>query len=336
MSSNRLPLCRKVTLPVFFLIVLSIAPQVFASTVGGFVYDNRRNPVARVDVELLDNNYAVQNRAKTNGLGRYQFENVQDGRYYIRVLPFRFSLEDQTQEILVETFSILGGGNGYFDKDFYLQPKKGGLGETTTGVIFVQEVPKRAEDLYKKAMNDLSKKRVSKAMKGLIAAINIFPAYYAASHQLGMELVISGQYLDAVKLFMRAAEVNPKSSKCFYYMGFALNKMGKKYNKAALKALGKAEVLAPASWEVALLIGKIQRQEGNYDQAEKELLRSKKLSYVRIPEIHIELAQLYANDLKQYDKAADELDLYLKASKKKDKKIKKQISDLRNKAKQSS
>lgn len=327
---------RSVFFPVLWLFILYLSAPSFASTIGGFVYDKQRNPVSRVDVELLNDNRTVIDRTKTNGVGRYQFQNVADGRYYLQVLPFRFSLEDQTQEIIVETFSILGGGNGYFDKDFYLLPKRGGLGETTTGVVFAQDVPKEAEDLYKKALEDFSKKNVSAGMKKLIGAINVFPQYYAASQRLGMELLISKQYLDATKLFMRSAEVNPKSSKAFYYMGFALNKMGKKYNKAAIRALDKAAKLAPASWEVALLLGKVERQEGNFVEAEKELLRSKKLSGVRIPEIHIELAQLYGNDLKQFGKAADELNLYMKASKKKDPKIKKQIADLRNKAKQRS
>ena len=113
-----------------------------------------------------------------------------------------------------------------------------------------------------------------------------------------------------------------------------MTKPGKNFNKAALKALEKAYILAPASWEVAYLIGKIERQEGNFSEAEVYLLKSKKLADERIPEIHIELAQLYGNDLKQYGKAADELELYLKASKKKkDEKTKKQITDLREKAK---
>lgn len=318
---------------LFFFIIFS--QTALSSTIGGFVYDQQRNPVPEVDVELLNEDYFVRNRIRTNSVGRYEFTNLPDGRYYVRVLPFRLNFEDQTQEVVIHTISLLGSGSMNYEKDFYLVRKKGGLDDTTTGVVFAQEVPKEAEDFYKKAENDFSNKRVVDGIKKLVEAIKIFPAYYAASQRLGIELLKNGQFLDAVNLFVRAAEANPKSSRAFYYMGFALNKAGKDYNQAALKALEKASVLAPASWEVAFLLGKIERQEGNFLEAEKHLLKSKKLTDTRIPEIHIELAQLYGNDLKQFGKAADELELYLKSSNKKDEKTEKIISDLRNKAKKS-
>lgn len=321
---------------LFLLLVLIFNQNSLASTIGGFVYDKQRTPVNRVDVELLNENYVTRGRTKTDGVGRYQFTNLSDGRYYIRVLPFRYNLEDQTQEILVNTLSLLGSGNGFFELDFYLAYKKGGLGDTTTGVVFVQDVPKEAEDLYEEAEDDFSEKRVSDGMNKLIKAIKIFPTYYAAAQRLGIELLKAEEYLEAAKLFIRAAESNPKSSRAFYYMGFSLNKLGKDYNPAALKALKKAAILAPAAWEVAYEIGRIEREEKNYTEAEIQLLRAKKLSDVKMPKIHIELAQLYGNDLKQYDKAADELELYLKSSKKKDEKIMQQISDLRVKAKKNS
>jgi tetratricopeptide (TPR) repeat protein len=321
---------------LLLLFILIFAQSSLASTIAGFVYDQNRNPVTNVDVELLNENYNVLLRTKTNGVGRYEFGNLGDGRFYVRVLPFRYSLEDQTQEVVVTTLSLLGAGNGNFEQDFFLSYKKGGLGDTTTGVVFVQEIPKEAEEIYKEAEKDFSEKKTTEGMNKLIKAIEIFPTYYAASQRLGIELLLAEQYLEAAKLFIRAAEVNPKSSRAFYYMGFSLNKLGKKYNKGASNALKQAVILAPASWEVAFLAGKIEREEGNYAEAEKHLLKSKKLSEAKNPEIHKELAQLYANDLKQYGKAADELELYMKTSKIDDNKIKEKIADLRNKAKKNS
>lgn len=322
-----------------FILVLAQV-SLASSTISGFVYDPNRNPVPEVEVELINENIGSSRslRTRTDTSGRYEFNNLPDGRYSVKVFPFRLNLNDKSEEVIVHTVSLLGSGSGYFSKDIYLTAKKGGLGDTTTGVIFAQKVPKEAEDLYKEANDALSSERVSEGMNKLIEAIKIFPTYYAASQRLGIELLKTEQYMEAAQLFMRAAEANPKSSRSFYYMGFALNKLtkpGKNFNKAALKALEKAYVLAPSSWEVAYLIGKIERQEGNFSEAEVYLLKSKKLADERVPDIHIELAQLYGNDLKQYNKAADELELYLKASKQKDEKIEKQISDLRMKAKNS-
>jgi hypothetical protein len=308
-----------------------------ASIITGFVYDQNRTPLARIDVELTSASAGVSSiRTRTDESGRYQFNNIEDGRYTVTVRPFRYNLLDQSEEVVVQTVSLLGGGSGYFNKDFYLKSKAGGLGDTTTGVIFAQDVPREAEELFKKADKEFSDNKSSEGIKTLVEAIKVFPTYYAATQRLGIEVLKTKQYMEATRLFMRAVGINPKSSRAFYYMGFSLNQLGKKYNPSALKALNKAAELAPASWEVVYLIGKIERQQGNYIDAEKHLLKSKKLADMRVPDIHIELAQLYGNNLKQYGKAADELELYLKASKKKDEKIKKQISDLRTKAKKSS
>lgn len=336
--SNFRPLSngRFLLLFAFFVLLVTQASAGFTGTIGGFVYDDQRNPVIEVDVELLNENYATRARVKTNGIGRYQFANIADGRYYVRVMPFRYNLEDAQELVIVDSFSIVGGGVTYVDQDFYLKRKQGGLGETTTGVIFVQEVPKSAEDKFNSAIEALGKGENSEGSKLLIAAINEFPTYFAASHRLGMVLLTAKQNMDAVKMFMRAAEVNPKSSVTFYYMGFALSQLGKEYNPAALKALEKARILAPSAYQVPLLEGKLFRQEGDYVKAEKSLISAKKLANEKVPEIHMELSQLYGNDLKQYGKAADELELYLKASDQKDEKVKKVISDLRAKAKGSS
>lgn len=334
MVHSRLSVLRRTGFLSFSILLgLILLQSAAAATIGGFVYDDRKNPVQRVDVELLNENYALRGRTKTDAVGRYVFDGVSDGRYYIRVLPFRFNLRDQTQEVKVDTLSLLGSGNGVFELDFYLQRKKGMLGDTTTGVVFVQDVPKEAEKFYEEAQDDLENGRTEEGFKKLVEAIKIFPNYYAAAQTLGIELLKNQQYMEAMNLFVRAAEANPKSSKAFYYMAVALKSMGQKYNRSALLALDKAIALAPASWEVVLLAGKLERQEGNFLEAEKHLLRAKKLADVRIPEIHKELAQLYANDLKQYGKAADELEDYLKASGQDDSDIKDKIEDLRRKAK---
>ena len=320
---------------LFSIAFFAFCSVVSASQIGGFVYDDQRSPVIDVDVELLNENYVLRDKVRTNGVGRYQFGNLADGRYYVRVLPFRYNLEDSTQEIVLDSFGILDSGNTYKELDFYLQRKKGGLGDTITGVVFAENVPKEAEEMFKKALDDLKNDDSSKRLDQLIGTVQKYPNYYAAAQRLGMEFLKTRQYENAAKMFIIAAGVNPKSSVAFYYMGFALSQIGDNYNKAALKALEKARDLAPAAYQVALLEGKLQRKLGDYLAAEKSLLSAKKLANSKIPEIHMELSQLYGNDLKQYAKAADELELYMKASNQKDDKVKKLINDLRAKAKNS-
>ena len=300
------------------------------------MYDPQRTPLHDVDVELLDDLYRQVDRTRTDGTGRYHFLNLVDGNYTIRVLPFRYDYVDQSQYVEIKTISIRGSGTGnaYETRDFHLQPKKGSLADTEIGVVFAQEVPKEAEKVFQQAVKDSAKNKPVEAIAGLRSAINIFPKYYIALQQLGRILIKKGEYSEAAPLLIRAIEVNPKSPTTLYYLGFALHKLN--YNKAAITALNQAHTLAPASIEVLLTLGTAERSEGKFEDAEKHLLKAKKLTKSSIPDIHWELAQLYGLNLKKYKEASDELEQYLKAGKFEPdhiKKIKKLISDFQEKAK---
>lgn len=323
---------------LFLFVMLLLSQNVFGqSTISGSIYDKQRNSLSEIDVELLNDYYQMISRSRTDGSGRYQFSGLSNGRYTVRVYAFRYDLEDQEMPIEINTQNIRGGeGSGYFTQDFYLLPKKGGLREAELSVVFAQDVPQDAKKLYEKALTNISNKRTKEGILELNEAVKIFPDYYLALHRLGKELFIMKKYQDAAPFFLKAAEVNPKSATSFYYLGYSLHNLGKEYNKAAITSLNQSYILAPASMQVVFVLGKVERAEGNYADAEKHLLQAKKLAKTSIPEIHKELAQLYSNDLKRYKEAADELELYLKASKlnnEEEKKTKKVITDLREKAK---
>jgi tetratricopeptide (TPR) repeat protein len=318
-----------------------LSENALASTISGTVYDKQRNQLSDVDVELLDDLYRQYKRTRTDSGGRYQFDGLSDGNWTVKVSPFRYDLVDQSQPIEIKTLTITGtaNGNAFMLLDFYLLPKKGSLADSEIGVVFAQEVPAEAKKLYEKAMKEFSDKRVTEGILGLNKAIELFPNYYLALHRVGKELFALKKYQDAVPFFFKAAEVNPKSATSFYYLGYSLFNLGKDYNKAALAALNQSYTLAPASTQVLFVLGKVERAGGNFENAEKHLLQAKKLAKVSVPDIHKELAQLYANDMKKYTEAADELETYLKNNKPseaEEKQMKKVISDLREKAKSQS
>lgn len=324
---------------VFIFQLLFLAQTALAAnTIAGRIYDKQRNFVIDVDVELLDEYYRQLRRTKTDGAGFYQFNGLNNGNYTVRVSAYRFDLQDQSQYVEIAAMSAIPGqmGSSYNMVDFYLLPKKGGIKEAELSVVFAQEVPKEAEEAFKKAVDNLSEKRASEGISGLREAVKLFPTYYQALYRLGQELFIKKQFGESAQFFLKAAEVNPRSATSFYYVGYALHNLGRDYNKAAITSLNQAYTLAPASVQILWLLGKVERDSGKFTDAEKHLLQAKKLSAAKVPEIHRELAQLYANDLKKFKEAADELELYMKASKlsgEDEKKTKKTIADLRAKAK---
>lgn len=326
---------------VFFLLIFCAAHSVeAANTIEGTVYDKQRNALPDIDVELLDEYYRSIRRGRTDGAGRYSFSGLSNGNYTVRVFAFRYDYQDQ--DMLVEAISQSLGtdgirqGTGYFRQDFYLMPKKGGLRESELGVVFAQEIPKPAEVAYKRGIEELSKKKTTEGMTSLMEAIRKFDKYYAAYSRLGQELYFGKKYVEAFQYLRQAATINPKSAICYYYMGLSLNKLGKDYNKAAITSLKEAARLAPNSNVVFYMLGKVEREDGRYTDAEVNLLQAKKLSSERVAEIHNELYLLYSDNLKKYKEAADELELFLRATKLGDedeKRVKKTIADLREKAK---
>ena len=348
MKPNK-PFAIKMVFSTFSLFLLLFLSQTTfaASTIQGIIYDKQRNTLPDIDVELLDDYYRMIQRARTDSTGKYVFSGVSDGRYTIKVLAFRYDYQDQEMPLEINTQGIAvsqsqGGGSGitsgtgFFPQDFYLVPKKGGLKDAELGVVFAQEIPKEAEAAYKKGIDYLAKKKTTEGMTSLLEAIQKYDKYYAAYFRLGQEFYVSKKYVESFQYFKQAVEINPKSATSWYYMGMALNKLGKEYNKAAITSLKNAATLAPASAPVNYMLGKVEREEGRVLDAETHLLQAKKLSPVKVAEIHNELYLLYSSDLKKYDLAADELESFLKSTKLSEddqKKVKKTIADLREKAK---
>lgn len=338
------PTIASIFIALLTVITLSSAAHA-ANTIGGYIFDKTGFPLADIDVELLDEYKRLAPiqgaRVKTDSSGRFQFTGLNDGNYTVRVYAFRYDLEDAEQYVEAKSLSAIPGqsGSGYFPVDFYLQPKRGTLRALELGVIFAQDVPKAAEQAYKQAIEDLKAKRPEEGFSGLKKAINLFPNYYEALMRFGQELILRKEYLPAVQTFLKAGQINPKSGYAYYYAGFALQSLGRDYYKASTSALNYALELAPASVQVLTLLGSVERRMGRSAEAEKHLLMAKKLSPQKNPDVQIELANLYANDMKKYKEAADELEGYIKASGMNDveaAKTKEKVADLRRKAAQPS
>lgn len=332
---------RKAGFVLAFVFVFSFCAQVsFASTITGIIYGLNRTALAEVDVELLNENYQLRDRTRTDGSGRYEFRNLADGTYTIRALPFKYDYQDEEVRVSVSTVDIRGSGlgNTYVQRDINLSPRKGGITEYELGVVFAQDVPKGAREAYKNADKAFAGKREQEGVDELFKAIQIFPDYYEALYRMGKELYTLKKYDEAWKFLLKATEINPKSGVAFYYMGESFYNLGPDFNKAALTSLKQAAVLVPNMPQVFFTLGKAERIAAKYEDAEKHLLQAKKLAKQPVAQIQKELAQLYANDMKKYKEAADELELYLKASKLSDeeeKVIRDKIADLRQKANQS-
>lgn len=331
--------------PLFLAFLMAIPPISFSqiqtavvgnSTIGGRVTDRNNSPIAEIDVELLNDYYRTVGRVRTDATGRYEFSGIGDGRYTIKINGLWYDSEDVNEMVEINTLTIRGTqGSEYKAVDLILIPRKGGFAEASLGVVFAQEVPKEAKKTYDLALRDLNAKNRKEGILKLEQAIKAFPDYFDALFKISEELIKLNQYENAAQFLLKATQVNPKNPKVFYFLGYCFVKMGPDYHNAAIASYDEALILAPNSQAILLERGKLARQDKDFKAAESFLLKAKKAG-ASYSELHKELAMLYGNDLKKFDLAADELELYLKSNKvnkEEEKQIKKQISSLREKAK---
>ncbi|MFT3743317.1 MAG: tetratricopeptide repeat protein [Pyrinomonadaceae bacterium] len=282
------------------------------SRISGHVYDANRRPLADVYIELRDDVESILQRTKTVGGGSYSFNNLTGGRYSIRVRPFGTDYEEQIGD--VEIVTAVGGRGNLTDiqyKDFYLKTRRDSMKTPTVSeVVFAQEIPDEAKHSYDRAVEDLRSNRIDVGISELESAISAFPDYFLALDRLGVELLKKQKFAEAAVHFQRAVKVNPKSSNSWY--GLSFSRYTEQKIPESIEAAQKAADLAPDSADISLMLGIAQRQGKHYQDAEKAMLKAKKLSNGLLADAMWNLALLYVYNLKNSKLAADELESYLK------------------------
>jgi tetratricopeptide (TPR) repeat protein len=252
-------------------------------------------------------------RLRTDGAGHFVFRGVPSGRFVVTVLPLGTNLQEQSQD--VEIAGIGARGQLLPDNpqlDFYLKVRKGPESAGANEVVFAQQVPEEAERLYKAGVLDLDNLRAEQGVAELRRAIDLFPNYFLALERLGAEQLKQERYADAAKSFSASVSVNQRSFVSWYgltYANFALTNW-----KTVVDSAAKALELEKNSVNTLILLGIAQRNLKKYDEAERSLLRAKKLDELKTPDLYWNLALLYAYNLKKYQEAADALEQYLKSN----------------------
>lgn len=316
----------------------AFAQQSFRNSINGFVFDTQRNPVPQVPVELLNEVGQALTRTKTDGSGRYFFGNLSSGRFTVRVLPYGTDFEEQSAD--VEIINIVRQGSSTSDsqqKDFFLRNRRTNKdAKSVTGTVFAQEIPEEAKKAFEQGISDLDNKRIESGMTLLLKAVKIFPDYYLALERLGREYINQQKYDYAQAAFLKTVSVNDRSFNGWYGLSYAAYAL--KDSKICIAAAQKAIDINSSSVDSYLMLGIGLRQAKSFNDSEKALLTAKKLANGTKPDVNWNLALLYANDMKRFKEAADELEIYLRISTDESKKesVRKLIADFRQKAGQPS
>jgi tetratricopeptide (TPR) repeat protein len=283
------------------------------STISGFVFDDARRPISQVIVELKGE-FSTLGRVKTDGSGRFYFGGLAQGRYTVRVMPLGTGLSEQSEEIEIAGMGVRGqllAEN--VQKDVYLKPRRtAATVPFQNAVVFAQEVPREAEDYYKKAIEDLDSQRTLAGIENLEKAVASFPQYFMALQRLGLVRLTQNRFNEAADIFTRAAAVNDRCFDCWYGLSFA--KYSVRNLPESVTASEKAVALKQDSVEANLLLGMSYRLTRDFVKAEKSMRRAAKMSGGDNSDVHWNLALLYGKDMERFSDAANELELYLKAA----------------------
>ncbi len=276
-----------------------------ANSISGHVYDERRNPIPDLQVELLNDVDSVILRTKTDGSGLYAFRRLTTGAFQVRVQTYGTTLIGQTQRVLLERT------RAFEQIDFVLVDKQTSGSMTASGrVVFVQEVPNEARKQYERGAELLEKSDSQKeSIAALEKAIEIFPDYFDALHLLGSEYLKQQDFDRAIPVLTKASEVNRQAYPSLYALSVAQH--GVKQLPQAVESMRRAIVLKPKSVNANLWLGMLLRQTGKLEDAETYLKQADQLAGSKSADAHWQLALVY-NQLQRHKEAADELELFLK------------------------
>ena len=275
-------------------------------TIKGTVYAQGERP-SNIEVVLENGTRTPLARTFADQDGRYAFYGLGFGVYRV-VVPAVGDYAPAAQEV-----EISGSPDSVIIRtvDLNLQPKKSDLrGLSPPASVFTQEIPKEAEEEYKKGVKALERGSGEEGVTHLKRALEIFPDYYSALFRLGAEEGRAGKYEQAVPLLRRACKVNPSSPASHVMLGMSLVELGQ-YGEA-VPALDLGKSLDPKSVNAHLYLGIAQAELGETARAEENLRRAYELGGPsRAAVAHLHLASIYDRQ-GRYQRAADELEAYLR------------------------
>lgn len=308
MSKSRLIVLFVLCVTLFTFIRSSNAQTFY--DIEGVVEGPNSTPLGGVAIFLEDITRARIGQTITSTDGRYRFNRIVAGTYFIVAKPNSSEFRAGIRRVELIDTSRSGATLSSEKVDIMLDaiPRP----EMITGTIFAQDVPPEATARFERAMDSVAKKNTAQAIKELNEALGIFPNYFMANQQLGLIYVETEAYQKAIPLLVKAIEVNQKAGPSYLALGIASLKLGRP--DLALDALDRARRLEDKSFRVHFYLGLTFLELNRLDDAEKALKNAYKLGgSAKAASAHLYLASVYTKR-GQNREAIAELETYLRES----------------------
>ena len=278
--------------------------------VEGTIYGPDSKAMVNVTVTLQNHAGAQIDQDITKNDGRYRFAGVLAGTYYISVKAADPGLQQLLQKIeLINTgISVTNYSKERFD--FSLNRMAASERPPVVGTVFAQAVPPDAEKEYRSAVTSIAKGEREAAVEKLKRTIQLFPTYFLALQQLGLLYIDIEKDQQAIEPLKKSLEINPRSAQSHLGLGMAYVNLDRP--KEALKELNEALVLDRRDFRSYLYLGMALINTGKLDEAERSLKEAYSIGGPnQARTAHLYLASIYSTR-KEYQKAIDELETYLR------------------------
>jgi tetratricopeptide (TPR) repeat protein len=293
------------------VLLLCAAPVCLGQTVyelEGTVYGPDGKVLANV-VMSLQNHAGVQiDQDITKTDGRYRFAGVIAGTYYLSAKP-----PDRTVQTVVQKIELINSGvniSNFSKERFDFTLKSATTPLSIPATVFAQVVPPEAEKIYRTAVASISKGEMDAAARDLKKAIDIFPTYFLALQQLGLLYIDLEKDEQAIDPLTKAIKVNAKAANSHLGLGMAYVNLDRL--EKAVPELNTAITLDPRLFRAHLFLGMAFITLGKLDEAEKLLKQAYSIGGPKqASAARLYLTSIY-NTRKDYQKAIDELEGYLK------------------------
>ena len=237
--------------------------------------------------------------------GRYRFENLAAGTYYLVVLV-------ETTQITSIRVRLSGAVGTDFRQDIALEWRPDSpIAKNKAGVIDATRYKRSSsnESLFAKSREAVNRKEYEHAKSLLQEIVNTDRHDFEAWIELGTVEFAQKHYTDAEKCYLTALEERPDSLLAMLDLG-KLRLIQNNYS-AAIETLSKAVKLTPPSAEANYFLGEAYLGTGKGSRAIFYMNEALRVEPIAKAEIHLRIAAIYENvGLK--DLAAAEYEQFLK------------------------
>lgn len=248
------------------------------------------------EVVLTGRNRSSIGRQMVAKNGRYRFENLANGTYYISVLMGGAEVANVRVTLLSGTGTDSRVGGDY-RQDIALEWRPNPANrETKAGVVSAWKHYERSSEhasLFEKAESSIKEKDYSRAIALLRQILNADPKDFEAWTELGTAYFLKHDNAEAEKSYLQAIEQEPGFTLAWLDLGKL--RLGQKNFEGAVEVLTKAVAIPPPSAEVNYFLGEAYLNLKKGSKAVSYMNEAIKIDPIGKAEIHLRLADIYDN-----------------------------------------